>query len=119
MSQTIVNLTLPIVVEKINHVLNHASPWSERLTPAVPELRQKLTAYVLSRLPVVYVTMESEAACSMDNPTYCYSHEQQARIDQLIQQGLALLLEHQHLWQPHLDPAELVESGNSPSNWFG
>ena len=118
MSQTIVNLTLPIVVEKINHVLNHSSPWSERPTLAVPELRQKLTAYVLSRLPVVYVTMESEAACSMDSPTCCYSQEQQVKIDQLIQQGLAVLLEHQYFWHLYSSP-DLVESGNSPSHWFG
>ncbi|HIK44348.1 MAG TPA: hypothetical protein IGR64_05595 [Leptolyngbyaceae cyanobacterium M65_K2018_010] len=118
MSQTIVNLTLPIVAAKINEALSDGLEGSEGRDLAIPELRQKLTAYVLSRLPVVYITLESEMACSMDTPTGCYSYEQQTQIEQLIQQGLASLLERQQTWSRRQEQ-ELVEAGASPSSWFG
>jgi hypothetical protein len=117
MSQTIVNLTLPIVTAKINDALRDSPLWSEPPTMATQELHQKLTAYVLSRLPAVYITLESEVACSLDDPTSCYPNEQQRHIDQLIQQGLIALSEQRQSWMSR--PTALADASLSPSHWFG
>jgi hypothetical protein len=124
MTQTIVNLTLPLVVAKINDVLNDAPDWDEWQMLAMPELHQRLVAYVVRRLPVVYVTLESEMLELMHTPSSCYSHEQHLQMEELIQQGLQVLLEHQRqLEHQHqrVTPANLglVEAGAGPSTWFG
>jgi hypothetical protein len=118
MPQTIVNLTLPVVLEKINQILitYPQRPYQERF--AAPELRQKLTAYVLSRLPVVYVTMEDIQACTLDSPSSCYSHGQHEQIEQLIHQGIdSLMVHHSALGQLTGNP--ISQAAGVPSNWFG
>ncbi|MBU6228743.1 MAG: hypothetical protein KGQ93_03510 [Cyanobacteria bacterium REEB459] len=119
MTQIIVNLTLPVVTAKINRALNALALPSEEGTALATELQEKLVAYVIRRLPVVYVTMEPAAASSVNScATKCYSAEQQAHIDQLIDQGLQALL---------LDPVlgematvvEALDPSETASSWFG
>ncbi len=117
MSQTIVNLTLPIVSARVDEALQSSAVWHEQPIMAMPELRQKLMAYVLSRLPAVYITVESTIACSLDDPASCYPDEQQRHIEQLIQQGLAALLEQRQHWAA--SPPSLADASLSPSHWFG
>jgi hypothetical protein len=129
MSQVIVNLTLPIVVAKIESVLNdNASEkcWepSNRM-----DLRQRLTAYVLRRLPVIYVTLDQDSIRRMGTPSQCYSYDQHQQIDRLIQQGLQTLID-----DGRLAPLSSGENGASTamnakhghlqevtlvSTWFG
>ncbi|MBW4485706.1 MAG: hypothetical protein KME14_24520 [Tildeniella torsiva UHER 1998/13D] len=118
MTQTIINLTLPIVTDKIDDILAAYPLYEYRQVFAVPELRQKLTAYVLSRLPVVYVTMDSSTACDMTTSGHCYSSEQHSQINQLIHQGLEALLGRPETWHRRPSP-ELVEAEPIPSSWFG
>lgn len=119
MSQTIVNLTLPIVTEKIDAILaiyplhSYGSPTLDH-----HDLRRRLTTYVLSRLPVVYMTMDSVTACTLDSPAGCYSQDQHEQISQLIYQGLEALLAQprpRYGSQTH----ELAGVGSDPSSWFG
>jgi hypothetical protein len=118
MSQTIVNLTLPIVVAKIDHLLNESPDWDQWSALANPDLRQRLAAYVLRRLPVVYTTLESTVVGPMNAPANCYSHAQHTQIEQLIHQGLQVLLEDEST--PNIVSAQvLAESGLLPSTWFG
>ncbi|WP_052050477.1 late competence development ComFB family protein [Leptolyngbya sp. KIOST-1] len=118
MKQAIVNLTLPIVTDKIDDILAAYPLYEYRQVYAVPELRQKLTAYVLARLPVVYVTMDSSAACEMTSTGHCYSSEQHAQIHQLIHQGIDALLGRPEVWQ-RCQGRERVETEPVPSSWFG
>jgi hypothetical protein len=118
MAQTIVNLTLPIVTDKIDAILAAYPLYEYRQVFAVPELRQKLTAYVLARLPVVYVTMDSDIACDMSAKGHCYSSEQHNQINQLIHQGIEALLGRPEAWQRR-PSAGLVEAEPIPSSWFG
>ncbi|MFQ4135840.1 late competence development ComFB family protein [Nodosilinea sp. PGN35] len=118
MTQTIVNLTLPIVTNKIDTILAAYPLYEYRQVFAVPELRQKLTAYVLARLPVVYVTMDSGAVCDMEPTGHCYSSAQHDQINQLIHQGIEALLGRPELWQRQRS-SELVEAEPIPSSWFG
>ncbi|MBD2106461.1 hypothetical protein [Nodosilinea sp. FACHB-13] len=118
MAQTIVNLTLPIVTDKIDAILAAYPLYEYRQVFAVPELRQKLTAYVLARLPVVYVTMDSRTACDMAPTGHCYSSEQHNQINQLIHQGIEALLGRPEIEQRR-PSAERVEAEPIPSSWFG
>jgi len=118
MAQTIVNLTLPIVTEKIDQLLSTypQQPYQDLFNS--PELRQKLTAYVLSRLPVIYVTMESHQACNLNTSVECYSHEQHGQIEQLIHQGIDTLMALRRTLRRGQTPS-LTPTMATPSTWFG
>lgn len=118
MSQTIVNLTLPTVADKIDDILAAYPLYEYRQVFAVPELRQKLTAYVLARLPVVYITMDSGDAGNMASTGNCYSSDQHDQINRLIHQGIDALLGRPELW-PRRATTELVDAEPIPSSWFG
>ncbi|MFM7471899.1 MAG: hypothetical protein LVS60_11825 [Nodosilinea sp. LVE1205-7] len=119
MAQTIVNLTLPIVTAKIDRVLSALAIPDDQATPTSADLQQKLVTYVIRRLPVVYVTMERDLASSLDHcSASCYSAEQQAQIDQLIDQGLQALL-MDPIAQELATIAESLETSGKASNWFG
>lgn len=118
MPQTIVNLALPVVTEKIDEVLISYPGHLYQQTFASLEMRQKLTAYVLSRIPGFYVTMEHATACSLESPRNCYSAEQHQQIEHLIRQGI------EHLSRPGISPdyprlTEWAETPFAPSSWFG
>ena len=118
MAQTIVNLTLPIVTEKINYILRSypQRPYQDLFN--APELRQKLTTYVLSRLPVIYVTMENEQACGLSPSVECYSHGQHEHIDQLIHQGIKALMAHRRSLRKRQN-SPMATAATAPSDWFG
>lgn len=118
MTQTIVNLTLPIVTSKIDDILAAYPLYEYRQIFAVPDLRQKLTAYVLARLPVVYVTMDSGTACDVGSTDHCYSADQQDQINRLIHQGIDALLGRPEIWK-RSQSAGRVEAESIPSSWFG
>lgn len=118
MTQTIVNLTLPIVTDKIDDILAAYPLYEYRQVFAVPELRQKLTAYVLARLPVVYVTVDSSTAHGLESSGRCYSSDQHDQINQLIHQGIDALLGRPEIWRCSPGP-ERAEAEPIPSSWFG
>jgi hypothetical protein len=117
MSQAIVNLTLPIVNEKIDDILVSYPLDPHRIAFRDPELRQKLASYVLSRLSVVYVTMDNDEAVCLTSPVGCYSSDQHEQINRLIRQGIDSLIQRQR-WQPRF-ASDSVEPELTPSNWFG
>ena len=117
MAQTIVNLTLPVVTEKINQLLKTYPHQPHQKLFNSPDLRQKLTSYVLSRLPVIYVTMDNNQACSLDDSVDCYSHEQNEHIEHLIHQGIDTLVIHRHSIKKRQN-SPLTTTG-APSDWFG
>jgi hypothetical protein len=98
MSQAIVNVTLPIVVAKIETVLQDPSYPHPGTTANAIDLRQRLTAYVLRRLPVIYVTLDRDTIQRMGTPSQCYSCEQHRHIDRLIQQGIQTLLHDEPIY---------------------
>lgn len=127
MSQVIVNVTLPIVVAKIESALNDATYDDIQGKAHTTDLRQRLAAYVLRRLPVIYVTLDQESIRHMGTPSECYSYEQHRHIDRLIQQGLQAILNAEPLYAEVYASEATVSSANSRlsqnvaavSNWFG
>jgi len=55
MSHGLINLTLPVVIQEIEDVLNEYPEHPYQRVFSMPELRQKLIAYVLSQVPNRYV----------------------------------------------------------------
>jgi hypothetical protein len=78
MSHKLINLTLPIVIEEIENVLDEYPEHPYQLAFSIDELRQKLIAHILSHVPNRYVVQEVEELSS--NPKSCYSFSVQERI---------------------------------------
>jgi len=114
MPQTIVNLTLPTVLEKIDAILDAYPFYPHQQAFAAPDLRQRLTAYVMSRMPVVYVTMDAHHACNLESPGGCFSPTQHEQLNHLVRQGIDTLLSPECPATP--DP---VLDAPMPSSWFG
>lgn len=129
MPQTIVNFALPIVAERIDEILAGYPFYPHQQAFSASERRQKLAAYVLSRIPGYYVTMDQAAACSLESPRNCYTAEQHQQIERLIHQGIEHLLTQAETWEPYSDDYLLTDSSSqpsakadatmAPSSWFG
>ena len=88
MAQTIVNLAVPLVTEK-SKKFSHAYPFHPYQKAFIsPNLRQKLTAYVLSRMPALYLAVDDREVCLVRSPASCYTAAQHSQINRLIHQGL-------------------------------
>jgi hypothetical protein len=114
MTQTIVNLAALVVDEKITDILAQYPAHPHQQTFAADLLRQKLAAYVLSRLPALYTTLDEHQACSIDSPGSCYTAEQHSQMTQLIHRGIQHLLA-----QPPRGTSQVPETTLTPSSWFG
>jgi hypothetical protein len=117
MRQTIVNLALPVVHETIKEVLaTHPIDHPQQgVDPA--EMRERLTAFVVTRLPARYIAVDEATAESMRVPMHCYSVDQHHHIKQLVHQGIQRVLSNpEGATSP---PASSPHFGIEPSNWFG
>ncbi|NJN21970.1 MAG: late competence development ComFB family protein [Leptolyngbya sp. RL_3_1] len=108
------NLAALVVDEKITDILSHYPAHPHQKAFASDLLRQKLAAYVLSRLPALYTTLDERQACSMHSPGGCYTAEQHSQMAQLIHRGIQHLLA-----QPPAGVSQVRETAMAPSSWFG
>ncbi|WP_193196820.1 late competence development ComFB family protein [Nostoc sp. MG11] len=119
MSKTIVNLTMPFVVQEIEDILEQYPhhPYQEAF--ANPDFRQNLIAYTLNRIPNHYLTVdeqEKENLMSSDSIRYCL--EQTVHIEAIIHQGIEQILsEKAEEITRHIPDA--VDPSHVPSDWFG
>ena len=92
MSKKIINLTLPLVNEEIEDILETypKSPYRQAFSPS--NLRQDLIAYVLSRIPNMYAVIEETHGPSIDKAQVCWSEEERLYIDSLIHLGIQHVL---------------------------
>lgn len=118
MSATIVNLTLPLVVEEVESVLDTYPYHPYQQAFAIPDLRQKLLAYVLSRIYNLYAAItEGTEVAKVSQLAHC-SLEHRLSIEALVRQGIEHILQESADWLSHYIPEE-VAPGNAPSQWFG
>jgi hypothetical protein len=115
MTKTIVNLTLPVVVDQIETALEDYPHHPYQQAFAIPDLRQRLIAYVLSRISNNYTVLEEG-----ENSTHAIncSSDRILQIKNLVTQGIQDILQQHWEWSTHHIPSEL-ESGLAPSHWFG
>ena len=93
MAKVIVNLTLPVVKEEIDCLLETYPDQSYRRTFANPDLCQELIAYVLSRVPNFYTVVEAEEQASLKRTRLNRSLEQRIKIETVIHQGIQQILQ--------------------------
>ncbi|MBE7382669.1 MAG: hypothetical protein F6J95_014800 [Leptolyngbya sp. SIO1E4] len=118
MTQAIVNLAVPVITGKVDEVLGTypVSPCQQVF--ASKTMREKLIAYVLSRVPARYATLETVKTCSAEMPASCFSCEQQTQMDRLIHLGIEHLMTQQQTWETAAQTASVARN-LSPSTWFG
>jgi hypothetical protein len=92
MPKTLVNLTLSVVTEEVEIILESypKHPYQEAFSPS--GLRQDLIAYVLSRVPNTYTAIEASESASNQTVQVRCSSEQLLHIENLIHTGILDLL---------------------------
>lgn len=117
MTKAIVNLALPVVAEEIDKVLQSYPENSYRAAFSRPDLHQKLTAYVLNRIPGVYAVQEEAIAVCQNSSCLAEVVGRRSEITLLIHRGI------RWLYQEHLEGSALesqqAELQPMPSHWFG
>jgi len=88
MQKTLVNLTLAVVTEEVENILDSYPryPYQEAFSPS--GLRQDLIAYVLSRIPNTYTAMAPFDSLPNKNVQVSCSSEQLLHIENLIHTGI-------------------------------
>lgn len=91
MSKTTVNLTLPIVIEEIDSILDAYPFQPYRHVFTTSDLHQELVSYTLSRIHNRYSVLEAEEAASPGEKLSISSAER-SQIDSIICQGIQHIL---------------------------
>ncbi len=118
MSKTILNLTMPVIVEVIERVINTYPHHPYQQAFAIPELRQELITYVLNRVSNLYIVDENRQPISKQTKTLDSSLEQKLYIESVICEGIERIIRNRSEKISHQIPGEL-DPGFAPSNWFG
>lgn len=116
MSKQIINLTSDIVAKEIENVLDTYPHHPYQQAFAIPDLRQKLTAYVLSRTRNFYTVIEDTQETPRNSDSLCNSLEQRLYIEPLIRYGIQSILQENSDWINYHIP---TEASPAPSRWFG
>ena len=92
MLKTLVNLTLAVVTEEVENILDSYPryPYQEAFSPS--GLRQDLIAYVLSRIPNTYRAIATSDSMSHTTVQVRCSSEQLIHIENLIHTGISDVL---------------------------
>jgi hypothetical protein len=121
MTKTIVNITMPFIVKKIEEILETypAHPYQEAF--ANLDLRQSLIAEILNRVPNHYITVDAhtERQKQLTTPEdWCSFLEQTLNIESIIHEEIQkILLEQAQEINRHIP--EVVQPGSLASDWFG
>ncbi|MBH8562913.1 hypothetical protein I8748_12095 [Nostoc sp. CENA67] len=119
MPKTLVNLTIPVVVQELEYTLENYPhhPYQEAF--AHPDLRQILLAYILNRIPNHYITIdEAEAQALTNSEELRVFLENKWHIEEIIHQGIdKILCEQADEVNRHIP--EIVDPARVASHWFG
>jgi hypothetical protein len=118
MSKTIVNLTLPAVIKAIEDVLETYPHHPYQQAFSVPDLRQELIAYVMSRVSNCYVVVDEGQQPSINFNSLPGFRKGISSIEALIHKGMEKVLKKRAATVNHQIPEE-VNPDFAPSNWFG
>lgn len=118
MTKTIVNLWAAVVTKEVEAVLTDYADHPYQQAFAIPDLRQELIAYVLTRAPGNYATVEEACDPSSDSCTLLVSAADRLLLRAWIHDGI------QHIFDRYSETItkhipELDDPGLAPSHWFG
>ncbi|MEM6448300.1 MAG: hypothetical protein AAFY57_19535 [Cyanobacteria bacterium J06642_2] len=117
-TEILVNLTLPIVVRDIESVLETYGHSAYRRAFAIPEMRQKLAAYVLSHIPNRYAVVAEDKNEARLNAIPTSPFSERSRVQQVICDGVECVLRDHAEQIEHQLPVE-GNLNTAPSHWFG
>ncbi|MEO1134773.1 MAG: hypothetical protein AAFX40_18990 [Cyanobacteria bacterium J06639_1] len=118
-TETLVNLTVPMVVRDIESVLETYSQNAYRRAFAIPEMRRKLEAYVLSRVPNQYAVASEEDTSFENLDRIALSHvSERSRVERVICDGIECVLQDNADKIGHQLPVD-DNPCTAPSHWFG
>jgi hypothetical protein len=119
--KTVVNLTQESVIGEIDSVLDTYPYQPYQQAFAIPDLRQELISFVLSRIPCFYheiAVAEPEKDSVVNYKLPRNPLEQQLHLQNLIHQGIAAIFkEKSDFLSRHL--SDLAQMSCEPSHWFG
>jgi hypothetical protein len=92
MSQQLLNLTLPVVIEEIEHILATYPKYPYQQAFSDSGLRQNLVAYVLKHVPNQYAVVEETQSYSNTQLLALCSSERLLNIEHWIHLGIRDLL---------------------------
>ncbi|NDJ16116.1 hypothetical protein [Myxacorys almedinensis] len=121
MSKVIVNTTLPTVVSEIDQVLEMYPSHPHQQVFANPDNRQKLVAYVLTRVHNHYAVVDEENYCdrasNSDAELASVYADPWLYVEAIVRQGIDEMLQQQEMSNCQLPEAEYT--GMIASHWFG
>jgi len=104
MSHGLINLTLPVVVQEIEHVLESYPEDPYHLAFAIHELRQKLIAHVLSHVPNHYTVEGAQALPSHSKTRHIATLQESLRMETIIHGSMLHILRENADWLSHRLP---------------
>jgi hypothetical protein len=118
MTRTIINLLNSAIANEVEEVLSGYADHPYQQAFAMPELRQELIAYVLSRAPGSYVVMDDqEETLSHWQALQSLSIPREI-IHNWIHEGIQhILVRHAETIEQHIP--EVDDPRLAPSHWFG
>ncbi|MCC5636377.1 hypothetical protein LC593_11000 [Nostoc sp. CHAB 5844] len=118
MTKTLVNLTISVVVKKLENILETYPHHPYQEVYANPDIRQILIAYILSRIPNQYITVDEEKPEFICSDSLLRSLERTLHIETIIHQGIEEVLREQ-IENFHRYIPEVVDPNLVASHWFG
>ena len=92
MTYGLINLTLPLVINQVQDVLDDYHEHPYQVAFSIHELRQKLIAHVLSQIPNRYTVEGAQSPPTDPKLRYPSSSEQRLRMETLIQGSILHIL---------------------------
>ncbi|HEY9893206.1 MAG TPA: hypothetical protein V6D37_15645 [Candidatus Sericytochromatia bacterium] len=92
MPHKIINLTLPVVLQEIEYVLEEYPEYPYQVAFSVEEFRQKLIAHVLSNIPNRFTVIDDSQEPPKDNKLLHRSIAERLRLENLIRGGILHIL---------------------------
>lgn len=98
MSHGLINLTLPIVMQEIEDVLEEYPAHPYHSAFSMPELRQRLIAHVLSHIPNRYVVEEDQESSSNPKARHASSIHERLHREMVVRAGILHILRENADW---------------------
>ena len=98
MSYQLINLTLPVVVAQIETVLADYPQSPYQIAFSLPEMRQRLVAYVLSYIPNRYTVQGEDIKLKESKFLRPWPTQELLQIENLIHGGILHLLQENAEW---------------------
>lgn len=98
MSYELINLTLPVVIAEIDTILEDYPESPYQIAFSLPEMRQRLVAYVLTHIPNRYTVRGEELRLKESKFLRPSPMQERLQMENLIHGGILHLLQENSEW---------------------